>query len=126
LAEMPTATGRLAVFEAALAARLPALRRVDPRIAHALAGLQRGLPIAATAAACELSHSHFTLRFRDAVGLTPKTWCRVRRFGRALDRLAADPDIAWAELAAAEGYADQAHFVREFRALAGLTPGAWR
>ncbi|HEY9548934.1 MAG TPA: helix-turn-helix domain-containing protein, partial [Kiloniellaceae bacterium] len=47
-------------------------------------------------------------------------------FGRALDRLTAEPGIGWAELAAAEGYADQPHFTREFRALAGVTPGVYR
>ena len=126
LAETPTPAGRLDLFETALAARLPGVRGIDPRIARALAGLRQGMPVAATAAACELSHRHFTARFRDAVGLTPKAWCRVRRFGRVLDRLTAEPAIAWAELAAAEGYADQAHFAREFREFAGLSPGDYR
>lgn len=126
LAETATPAGRLDLFEAALTARLPGVRGIDPRIALALAGLRRGVPVAATAAACELSHRHFTARFREAVGLAPKAWCRVQRFGRALDRLAAEPAITWAELAAAEGYADQAHFAREFRALAGLSPGGYR
>ncbi|HMA15227.1 MAG: helix-turn-helix domain-containing protein [Bacteroidota bacterium] len=126
LAETATSAGHLDLFETALAARLPGVRGIDPRIAQALAGLRGGMPVAATAAACELSHRHFTARFRDAVGLAPKAWCRVHRFGRVLDRLAAEPAIAWAELAAAEGYADQAHFAREFRALAGLSPGGYR
>lgn len=126
VAEKATAADRLALFERALAARLPAVRGLDPRIARALAGLRHGMPVAATAAACELSHRHFTQRFREAVGLAPKAWCRVQRFGRALDRLAAEPTIAWAELAAAEGYADQAHFSREFHELAGLSPGDYR
>jgi len=126
LVEEGSPARRLALFEAALQARLPSLRRVDPRIAFALAGLRGNAPVAAVAVACDLSHRHFTQRFREAVGLAPKAWCRVQRFGCALDRLAAEPDIAWAELAAAEGYADQAHFAREFRALAGLSPGAYR
>ena len=50
------------------------------------------------------------LRFRQAVG--------------ALDRTAGGP-ASWAALAARAGYADQAHFIREFRALAGLTPAAY-
>ena len=31
----------------------------------------------------------------------------------------------WADIAADCGYADQAHLVREFQALAGMAPGAW-
>jgi AraC-like DNA-binding protein len=126
LAATASPARRLAILEAALLARLPRPVRLDPRIAHALARIPQGAPVAAVAADCGLSHRHFTARFHEAVGLTPKAWARVHRFGRALDRLAAEPAIAWADLAVAEGYADQAHFTREFRALAGLTPGTWR
>jgi AraC-like DNA-binding protein len=117
---------RLALFEAALAARLPSLRRIDPRIAQALAGFEAQRPVGAVVLDCGLSHRHFTGLFRETVGLTPKTYCRLLRFGRALDRLSGEPGIAWADLAAAEGYADQPHFARDFRAFAGLSPGDYR
>jgi AraC-like DNA-binding protein len=62
------------------------------------------------------------------VGLAPKQAARVVRFQRAArllvpwagDAAPAAPSIA--EVAAACGYADHAHLVREFRALAGCTP----
>ncbi|WP_340115874.1 AraC family transcriptional regulator [Pelagibius sp. 7325] len=126
LAEAPSLAGRLDLFEAALLARLDGLRRIDPLIAHAVTRLRFAVPVCEVAAECGLSHRHFTQRFRAAAGLKPKLWGRVVRFGRALDRLAAEPAIAWAELAAAEGYADQAHFTRDFRAFAGLSPGDYR
>jgi len=126
LAEKPFLASRLDLFEAALLPRLCGLRRVDPRIAHAVTRLSLVVPVSEVAAECGLSHRHFTQRFRAAAGLKPKLWGRVMRFGKALDRLAAEPAIAWAELAAAEGYADQAHFTRDFRAFAGLSPGDYR
>jgi len=126
LAEKPSLAGRLDLYEEALLARLDGLRRVDPRIAHAVTRLTLAVPVSEVAAECGLSHRHFTQRFRAAAGLKPKLWGRVMRFGKALDRLAAEPAIAWAELAAAEGYADQAHFTRDFRAFAGLSPGDYR
>ncbi|MGF1594088.1 MAG: helix-turn-helix domain-containing protein [Kiloniellaceae bacterium] len=117
---------RLDLFEGLLAARISPLRRIDPRIALALACLREGRPVARVAQDCGTSHRHFTALFREAVGLTPKTYGRLLRFGRALDRVSAQPTIAWADLAAAEGYADQPHFNRDFRAFAGLSPGDYR
>ena len=61
-------------------------------------------------------------RFRDHVGLAPKAAARVIRFNRAVGALSSGtPRIA--EVAAACGYADQAHLARDIRALGGVTPG---
>jgi AraC-like DNA-binding protein len=61
-------------------------------------------------------------RFRDHVGLPPKAAARVIRLDRAVSALrSGTPRIA--EVAAACGYADQAHLGRELRELGGVTPG---
>ena len=61
-------------------------------------------------------------RFRDHLGLPPKAAARVIRFNRAVTALnSGTPDIA--QVAAACGYADQAHLARDVRALGGVTPG---
>ena len=60
-------------------------------------------------------------RFRDHVGLPPKSAARVIRLDRAVAALrSGTPRIA--EVAAACGYADQAHLGRELRELGGVTP----
>ncbi len=57
------------------------------------------------------------------IGLSPKWLIQRRRLHEAAERLAADqrPDLA--RVAADLGYADQAHFGRDWRAVTGLTPG---
>jgi AraC-like DNA-binding protein len=61
-------------------------------------------------------------RFRDHVGLPPKAAARVIRLDRAVSALrCGTPRIA--EVAAACGYADQAHLSRELRELGHITPG---
>jgi len=74
------------------------------------------------------SPRHFIELFHSAVGLTPKHFYRVQRFSSALSRLAqgsSDGGAKLADVAFAAGYADQAHFSREFRELAGVAPSGY-
>ncbi|MDQ2842238.1 MAG: helix-turn-helix domain-containing protein [Acidobacteriota bacterium] len=68
------------------------------------------------------SQRYFIDMFRREVGLTPKLFCRVRRFQRALQRIAAEREVDWASLALECGYFDQAHFIHDFRAFSGINP----
>ena len=84
-----------------------------------------GARVARIAADVGLSPRRFTQVFQDAVGLTPKRYGRVRRFREVLRRVAGRRETDWAGLAAASGYYDQPHLIREFVALAGVTPVAY-
>lgn len=115
---------RLEGFAAALRARLRPTGGLHPPVAAALQALARGATVAEAAATSGHSHRHFIARFSEAVGLAPKRYARVRRFQHALHRLAGGESLA--AIAQAVGYSDQAHFQREFHALAGVTPRAFR
>jgi AraC-like DNA-binding protein len=56
------------------------------------------------------------------LGLTPKWLISRRRLHEAAERLRQDPSSI-SELAAGLGYADQAHFTRDFSRTTGTTPG---
>lgn len=56
------------------------------------------------------------------LGLTPKWLVQRRRLQEAAERLRSG-DAPLAETAAVLGYADQAHFVRDFSRVTGTTPG---
>ena len=58
--------------------------------------------------------------FRDEVGIPPKALARVLRFRRALAQFTSQKDFS--QLAAECGYSDQAHMIRDFKDLSGLTP----
>jgi AraC-like DNA-binding protein len=117
---------RLVILEHALLRRLPRIRGVDPAIVRAALLLEHRHPVGKVAASLEVSHRHFIARFAEAVGLTPKRYARLVRFGRVLRRLERRPETAWADLAQDAGYADQAHFNRDFRAFSGISPGRYR
>lgn len=63
--------------------------------------------------------------FREYVGASPKWVINRYRLHEALEQIAAGGAIDWAALALDLGYFDQAHFIRDFRALVGVSPGAY-
>jgi AraC-like DNA-binding protein len=78
--------------------------------------------IAALAAHLGVTERSLHRRCIAAVGYGPKMLDRVLRFRRALDLGRSDAASSLGALAFAAGYADQAHFSRECRRLAGQTP----
>jgi AraC-like DNA-binding protein len=73
------------------------------------------------------SPRYFIELFQAAVGLTPKHYYRLRRFSNTLTTMAQRMgETKLADLASGAGYADQAHFAREFRQLAGVSPSTYR
>ena len=64
--------------------------------------------------------------FRKHVGIGPKLYARIVRLNAVLATLDARERDAAVDLALDAGYFDQAHLLREFRALAGRTPRAGR
>lgn len=77
--------------------------------------------IAAVAKELGWSRQHLVTKFREQVGLAPKMVARIFRFQHALELLGRAPGLL-ADVASSCGYADQAHFNREFRQFTGSTP----
>ncbi len=53
-------------------------------------------------------------------------FAQVRRLQRLIAGIPVGGEVDWARAAFECGYFDQAHLINEFRALTGLTPGAYR
>jgi AraC-like DNA-binding protein len=69
-----------------------------------------------------LSLRQFQRRFQALTGLNPKHYARICRIGQAVHRKELEPSASWTELALECGYADQSHFIRDFKALTGSLP----
>ncbi len=63
--------------------------------------------------------------FHREIGATPKAMVRILRM-RAAAAMVRGSEESLTEVALRHGYFDQAHFVRDFRSLVGVTPGAYR
>jgi methylphosphotriester-DNA--protein-cysteine methyltransferase len=123
-----TPAARCQILEAVLLAQLARPLDHHPAVTLALrafAAAPRRPVIAQIADQLALSHARFIAVFRDEVGLSPKQYCRVRRFVRVLERInpAERPD--WAQLALEYGYYDQAHLCHDFQQFAGVSPSVY-
>ena len=102
-------------------ARYPVARQVMERLADQLL-----CPPTLAALSADLGLSRYQLlrRFAAEVGMPPYGWLAQHRVTRARGLL--DRGLTPVEVAAAVGFADQAHLTRWFRRVVGVTPGAYR
>jgi AraC-like DNA-binding protein len=103
-------------------------RAASREIAFALRQLQRShgkVEIGTIAEDLAWSRKRLIARFQAEIGLTPKTIARLCRFNRMLSLLERPKGRGLAELAYIAGYYDQAHFNRDFRDFARVTPGEY-
>jgi AraC-like DNA-binding protein len=119
-------TEAFSLLERYLGARIQTPLLMHPAVAGALAYAWVPDRVSAIQRSTGFSARHFIALFRAAVGLTPKHYFRIQRFNEVTRRLASEAKASVAHIAADLGYSDQAHLTREFRELAGVTPGQYR
>jgi AraC-like DNA-binding protein len=116
---------RFRILERILLDRVVAAPERHPAVRYAIDAFQAASgnrTIGEVSEETGLSPRRFIELFRAQVGLTPKLYCRVRRFQAALALIERRAQPNWVDLACRCGYFDQAHFIRDFRAFSGLSP----
>jgi AraC-like DNA-binding protein len=74
--------------------------------------------------ALSISERQFERRFTQAVGLSPQTYLRVRRFNEAVRLIQTRRFRHLRDVGAALNFSDQSHFNREIKAFSGMTPSS--
>ena len=97
-----------------------ARRRV---LALMAASVETGVSVETLAQEAVLSPAHFARAFTRSVGRPPHQHLLALRLERARALLGA-ADARLSDVALRTGFADQAHFTRQFRRAFGVTPGA--
>jgi AraC-like DNA-binding protein len=129
LRDTPSWRHRFALLDQFLLRRLDRGPKPAPEVAWAwrrLAATGGAVPIGELAREVGWSHKHLIARFRQQVGLAPKTAARLLRFNAVWRHLDEGRPLDWGLVAAETGYADQAHLVREFRQFTGTTPTGYQ
>jgi AraC-like DNA-binding protein len=125
LLEAPTPEKKFQVLETSLLAQA-----WKPLERHRAVGFALGLfrnihtapAIADVTDQIGISSRRFIQLFSNEVGLTPKLFCRVRRFQQVLKKIHTGAEIDWIDLAISCGYFDQAHFIHDFKIFSGINP----
>jgi len=128
LLEAGTPGEKFRVFAEILLARAAQRLGRHPAVDYALGQFRSAAQtstVAGVTGRIGLSAKRFIDVFSGEVGLTPKLYCRVRRFQRAVRLADRGRTIDWAALAADCGYFDQAHFIHDFRAFSGINPSTY-
>jgi AraC-like DNA-binding protein len=121
LMEAPDSATRFARIENFLLRNLRECR-IDPVVCRAAQRLRHSpsLHIKQLAARLDVCERHLSRRFRAMFGTSPKQFARVARIEKILAmRLNGS---AWADIAYACGFADQAHMINDFGAIVGEPP----
>jgi AraC-like DNA-binding protein len=125
---LPRPADALGHVQAFLRARLTAADAGDPNLrlvrelADSMAMAPPGARVAEIAAGHDVSVRTVQRLFSEYVGVGPKWVLQRYRLHEALAQLHAGTDTDWSRFALGLGYYDQAHFIRDFRALVGRTP----
>ena len=118
----------VAAAEALLLPRLPPpddnVRRIRELVAR-IASDRNVRRVAHLAAASGMTMRSLQRLFARYVGVSPKWVIQRARLHDAAEELARGTARGQATLAADLGYADQAHFIRDFRDVVGVTPAAY-
>ncbi len=105
-----------------LSRRIP--ERLDERIQFAVSLIKyrRGLSMDDWSREVCLSTRGFRKLFRQQVGVSPAYYKKIIRFNQASQHLVDGPSTSLTHVALDHGYYDQAHFIKDFKAFAGITP----
>lgn len=115
---------RFALVDTFLLNRLDRAPRLAPEVVRAWSLLKEGrgqTQVSDLAEDVGWSHKHLITKFREQLGLPPKTAARLIRFGH-VRQLLADGQFGLARIAAEAGFSDQPHLTREIRKFTGNTP----
>jgi AraC-like DNA-binding protein len=118
---------RIGILSEFLYRKLQQHKKEDSLINHLILhqAIDKAADIHQVQKAYHITERQLERRFKEQVGVSPKKFQRMARFEKALHLLQHTAYRQLTGLAYALGYADQAHFIKEFQSFSGLSPYAF-
>jgi AraC-like DNA-binding protein len=70
----------------------------------------------------KISRRYLEKKFLEKVGISPKLYSRIKRFGYLSNKVAHNPEIDWQDIVFENGFHDQSHLVKDFKAFNQMNP----
>lgn len=124
-----TTAERIDLVEGFLFHRLATRPQADAVIARTLLDIRTtngSLTVDELSRRSQVHRRHLARKFSTLIGLSPKQYSRTVRIQSALRRMLFDEVNDLTGLAYESSFFDQAHFIKDFKAFTGLTPGGSR
>ena len=85
----------------------------------------RQLPLKKLQQTLNLSERSFQRKFEQFIGVPPRLFSKIAQFQAAVGQLRSGNFFKLSDVAYDNGYADQSHFIRDFKKFTGLSPLAF-
>ena len=73
----------------------------------------------------KISRRYLEKKFLEKVGVSPKFYARIKRFGALSNKIAHHEKIDWQQIVAEYGFHDQSHLVKEFMEFNQMNPSQY-
>ena len=118
-------SGRVKVADRLLTNALQSYSPIEPRLRMLLDAANGGrCSSVEMARTLSVSDRSFSRRWKDVVGIQPRTFIQLMRFHNALEMI--DAGVKLDQVAADCGYSDQPHMARQIKVITGLPPSSLR
>jgi AraC-like DNA-binding protein len=88
-------------------------------------GCKGCISVEAVATHLKISRRYLEKKFMDKVGISPKFYSRIKRFGALSNIIAHSKDIDWQQIILDFGFYDQSHLVKEFLEFNQMNPSEY-
>jgi AraC-like DNA-binding protein len=120
--------GRTKILEELMISYLPAAKRgvsiIDEAVEY-IDACKGCVSVEAVAQKLNISRRYLEKKFLEKVGISPKFYARIKRFGTLSNKIARQEKIDWQEIVVEYDFHDQSHLVKEFMEFNQMNPSQY-
>ncbi|WP_194774566.1 helix-turn-helix domain-containing protein [Pararhodonellum marinum] len=73
----------------------------------------------------KISRRYLEKKFQEKVGITPKLYARIKRFGYLSNKIVHNQKVDWQDIVFENGFHDQSHLAKDFKAFNQMNPSEY-